>query len=324
MANQLEQLKAMTVVSADTADLDAFAELQPHDATTNPTFIAAIAPDPKYAHLVNEAVTYAKTHAKTQEEALELALDRLCVNVGLEIAKRVPGFVSTEVDARLSFDASKTVARARRLVAMYEAEGVTRARVLVKIAGTYEGIQAAKQLETEGIKTNITLVFSFAQAVLAAEAGATLISPFVGRMMDWHKKASGVASYSGEQDPGVVSVSSIYAYYKRHGYNTIVMGASFRNLDEIYALAGVDRLTIAPKFLEALKNSSDPLPRKLDPESRAVLGADKTAPLDEAAFRWMLNEDACGTEKLAEGIRAFGADTVKVEKHLQGLAAWSQ
>lgn len=314
--DQLAQLKAITVVSADTADLDAVEALKPQDATTNPTFIAAIASSPKYASLVGEAATYAKARCEDKSDALELALDRLAVNLGKELAKRVPGFVSTEVDARQSFSIERTVQRAKRIIDMYEADGIPRDRVLIKVAGTWEGIQAAKQLKGENIQCNVTLIFSLAQAVASAQVGAMLISPFVGRMMDWHKKALGVDSFAPAEDPGVVSVSRIYAYYKKHGYNTIVMGASFRNLDEIKELAGVDRLTISPKLLEELQKSTEPLPRKLEPSIAAQSGDEFIDLTEEAAFRWMLNEDTCATEKLAEGIRAFAADTIKVEKQL--------
>jgi len=316
--DQLTQLKAMTVVSADTADLDAFGELQPHDATTNPTFIALVAPDPRYAALVEEALQYSKANSSSETERLELALDRLCVNVGMQISKLVPGYVSTEVDARLSFDEPETLRRAKRIIAMYEAGGLMRDHVLIKVAGTWEGIQAAKALEAEGIRTNVTLVFSMAQAVAAAQGNCTLISPFVGRMLDWHTKAGSV----GDEDPGVTSVKEIYAYYKKQGHETIVMGASFRNIDEIYSLAGVDRLTVSPKFLEKLRNTHEPLPRKLHPAQAAGAGGDRLPELDAAAFRWMLNEDACATEKLSEGIRAFGKDTDKVEAYLTSLPLW--
>lgn len=306
--SQLEQLKAHgTVVSADTADVDAVEALRPQDATTNPTFLAAAVNNPAYKSLVSEAVETAATPSA--------AAELLCVLLGIELSKRVPGYVSSEVDARLSFDKDATLAAGRRIVGLYEARGVPRSRVLVKVAGTWEGIQAARELEAEGIGTNVTLVFSEAQAIAAAQAGATLISPFVGRMLDWHKRASGRSEYPQEQEPGVLSVKRIYHYFKAHGYKTIVMGASFRNVGEIRELAGVDRLTIAPKLLETLRDSTDPLPRKLSPEAAGE--APSLGELTEPRFRWLHNEDACATEKLAEGIRVFAKDTSTLEKALE-------
>ena len=239
------------------------------------------------------------------------------MNFGTEITKTVPGYVSTEVDARLSFQTEATVEKARRIIALYKEAGVDKSRILIKVAATWEGIKAAEILEKEGITCNLTLIFSIAQAIAAAEAGATLISPFVGRIMDWHKKAQGVEGFKGEEDPGVISVTSIYNYYKKYGFNTIVMGASFRNTDEIRELTGCDRLTISPQFLDELSAATDKLTKKLDAADAATMDIDKIE-MDEAKFRWMMNEDAMATEKLAEGIRNFAADIVKLEAIVKG------
>jgi transaldolase len=303
----------MTKVVADTGDFATMKEFSPEDATTNPSLIFKATGMPQYKHLLAEAVKYAKEakDVKTEEDRLDLAMDRLSVEFGCEILKIVPGYVSTEVDARLSFDADASISRARRIIKMYEEQGVKKERILIKLATTWEGLQAAKVLQAEGITCNMTLLFSFAQAVACAEAGVRLISPFVGRILDWFKKAEGKDSYEPSKDPGVVSVARIYNYYKAHGYDTIVMGASFRNVAEITELAGCDRLTIAPTLLKELSEMQGELPRKLSKDAIGV--AEPKISLDEKKFRWMMNEDAMATEKLAEGIRGFAADLVKLE-----------
>ncbi|EJS42587.1 tal1p [Saccharomyces arboricola H-6] len=310
--NSLEQLKASgTVVVADTGDFGSIAKFQPQDSTTNPSLILAAAKLPAHAKLIDVAVKYGKTHGKTTEEQVESAVDRLLVEFGKEILKIVPGRVSTEVDARLSFDTQATIEKARHIIKLYEQEGVSRERVLIKIASTWEGIQAAKELEEkDGIHCNLTLLFSFVQAVACAEAQVTLISPFVGRILDWYKSSTG-KEYPGKADPGVISVKSIYNYYKKYGYKTIVMGASFRSTDEIKNLAGVDYLTISPGLLDTLMNSTEPFPRVLDPVSAKKEAGEKISYVtDESKFRFDLNEDAMATEKLSEGIRKFSADIV--------------
>ncbi len=313
MPNQLEQLKAMTTIVADTGDIEAIRRHQPEDATTNPSLLLKAATLPEYAPLIDEAVTWAKTQSNEREQRIHDALDRLAVDVGLEVLKIVPGRISTEVDARLSFDTQASVAKARRLIGLYNQAGIANERVLIKIASTWEGIRAGEILEREGIRCNLTLMFGFAQARACAEAGVTLISPFVGRILDWHKAKTGRAEIPAEEDPGVLSVREIYRYFKAHGYGTIVMGASFRNLDEVLALAGCDRLTISPNLLEELAGSSAPLPRQLT-DTGATMA--QPEPLNEARFRWDMNEDAMATEKLAEGIRGFTADQIKLEKVL--------
>ncbi len=306
MSTQLDQLKQFTVVVADTGDFASMKEFAPRDATTNPSLILKAAGMPAYTPLLDEAIKAAGPTA-----TLPQVIDRLLVVFGLEILKIVPGRVSSEVDARLSFDTAATVAKAHEIIALYEKAGISRNRVLIKIASTWEGIKAAEILEKEGIHCNLTLLFSFAQAVACAEAGITLISPFVGRILDWHKKTSG-KDFVGAADPGVISVTQIYTYYKKFGYKTEVMGASFRNTGEITELAGCDLLTIAPPLLAELKASTAPLVRKLDPA--AATSADLTqVTFNEAAFRFALNEDAMATEKTAEGIRLFSADIVKLE-----------
>lgn len=310
--SSLEQLKASgTVVVSDTGDFESIAKYTPQDATTNPSLILAAAKIDTYAKLIDVAVEYGKEHGKDLAEKTEIAVDRLLVEFGKEILKIVPGRVSTEVDARLSFDKEATVAKALEIIQLYKDQGIGKDRVLIKIAATWEGIQAARELEDKyGIHCNLTLLFSFVQAVACAEAKVTLISPFVGRIMDWFKAKTG-ETYTGETDPGVKSVRRIYNYYKKHGYNTIVMGASFRNVDEIKALAGVDYLTISPGLLEKLLHSADPVPTLLDVEQAKKDGDEKVSFVDdEAAFRFGLNEDAMATEKLSEGIRKFSADIV--------------
>jgi len=309
MPSKLEQLKQYTTVVADTGDFDAIARLQPEDATTNPSLLLKAAALPRYAGLLGEAVAGAG-------EDLALACDRFAVAVGGEILRVIPGRVSTEVDSRLSFDSAATVARARRLVSLYEEAGIGRERVLIKIAATWEGIRAAGQLEREGIQTNLTLLFSFAQAQACADAGVFLISPFVGRIYDWYRKAEG-RDYAGSEDPGVQSVARIYDYYKANGYATVVMGASFRNIGQIEALAGCDRLTISPELLQQLAAAEGELPRRLDAQGACSQSRET---LDEATFRWRMNEDAMATEKLAEGIRLFARDQEKLEALLAAQA----
>lgn len=303
--NRLDQLRKLSEVVADTGDIDLIRQFKPQDCTTNPSLILKAAQKAEYAHLVDEAVTWANRKAGTAEARVAAACDRIAVNFGAELVKLIPGRVSTEVDADLSFDRAASLRKARAIIRDYERRGIDRKRVLIKLAATWEGIRAAEALERDGINCNLTLLFSMSQAVACAEAGVFLISPFVGRILDWHVKATG-QTYTAETDPGVVSVKRIYAYYKTHGYKTVVMGASFRNTGEIAALAGCDKLTIGPNFLEALAKEDAPLPRALDP--KAFRRENPPAPLTEAAFRLAHNEDAMATEKLAEGIRLFAAD----------------
>lgn len=312
MSSQLEQLKASgTVVVADTGDFESIAKFTPQDATTNPSLILAATKQPQYAKLIDVALEYAKSKASTPEEQASIALDRLLVEFGTEILKIVPGRVSTEVDARLSFDKDATIKKALELIEMYKDQGISKDRVLIKIASTWEGIQAARELEAKhGVHCNLTLLFSFVQAVACAEAKVTLISPFVGRILDWYKAKTG-ETYTQETDPGVLSVRKIFNYYKKYDYDTIVMGASFRNTGEISALAGCDYLTISPGLLESLSNSTEPLPKVLDVAKAKELDLEKVSYVDdEAQFRFLLNEDAMGTEKLSEGIRKFSFDCV--------------
>ncbi len=312
--NKLQQLKAMTTVVADTGDFEAMSLYKPQDATTNPSLILAAAQMPQYEELVKEAVAFAKGHAKAEIDQHSLVIDRLLVNFGREILKIIPGRVSTEVDARLSFDVEGSIDRAHAIIAMYESLGVDRKRILIKLASTWEGILAAKVLEKEGIHCNMTLMFSLHQAVACAEAGATLISPFVGRILDWYVKAGKVDMnhYVPAQDPGVESVTTIYNYYKKFGYSTQVMGASFRNAEQILHLAGCDLLTISPGLLEELHTATGMVPQVLHPE-RAQQSDIEKIDIDEKSFRYHLNEDAMATEKLSEGIRKFAADTFKLE-----------
>lgn len=304
--NQLDQLKQHTIVVADTGDFESMRAYQPRDATTNPSLILQAAQKPEYRVLLDQAV------AEKRSAGLEAVIDRLLILFGVEILKIVPGRVSTEVDARLSFDTEGTLAKARQIIDLYAKEGIGKERVLIKIASTWEGIRAAAELEKEGIHCNMTLLFSMAQAVACAEAGARLISPFVGRILDWHKAKTG-QTYTGAEDPGVRSVTQIYAYYKKFGLGTEIMGASFRNKEEITELCGCDLLTISPALLGELQASSDPIIAKLTVE--AALQSDiQPMVCDEKAFRWMLNEDAMATEKTAEGIRKFGEDIVKLER----------
>ena len=316
----LESIKQYTTVVADTGDIEAIARHRPQDATTNPSLLFHAAQMPGYRHLVDEATELALERGGRHEEMAEEFIDRLFVLFGCEILKVVPGRVSTEVAARLSFDAEGTVAKARKLISSYEKAGVSRQRVLIKIASTWEGIRAAEQLEKEGIHCNLTLLFSFAQAVACAEAGVTLISPFVGRIYDWHKKERGGAEIPPDQDPGVASVTRIYNYYKKYGYKTQVMGASFRNVNQIVRLAGSDLLTISPELLDQLEQTDGVVERKLDP-AKAKVSQEERLHLDEKTFRWMHNEDAMATEKLAEGIRRFSADARKLEQYARTRVA---
>jgi transaldolase len=310
--SKLDQLKLITTVVADTGDIEAIAEYEPTDATTNPSLLLKAAQMAQYQHLLDDAIDYAMRKSDTRDSRAINMMDKLAVNFGVEILKIVPGRISSEVDARLSFDTNATIARAERLMALYDQAGIGTDRVLIKIASTWEGIRAADILEDRGIHCNLTLMFSLAQAIASAEAGVTLISPFVGRIMDWYKKAEGVDGYAPADDPGVKSVARIYNYYKKHGYQTTVMGASFRNSDEILELAGCDLLTIAPQLMDELDDAAGEVPRKLDPEKARAMDIE-TMDMHEAAFRWMLNEDAMATEKLAEGIRNFTTDTEKLE-----------
>lgn len=313
--SKLDQLKTMTTVVADTGDFESIAEYQPQDATTNPSLIYKAAQMPHYRELVEDAILFGTRQGGADPSSQTRAtMDKLTVNVGAEILKIVPGRVSTEIDARLSYDTEGTLRRAAALVELYQAAGIDpSARVLFKIASTWEGIRAAEILERQGLHCNLTLLFSFAQAAACADAGVTLISPFVGRILDWYKNADNVAGYPADEDPGVQSVTKIYNYFKRHGYRTVVMGASFRNLDEILELAGCDYLTISPALLGELASTEGDVPRKLDPEAALAMDMPKVT-LDEPGFRWELNEDAMATEKLAEGIRLFAADTRKLEQ----------
>lgn len=317
--NKLAQLKQMTTVVADTGDVASIIDYQPQDATTNPSLLYKAAQLPAYRELVTDALAFGQRQGGDRHAQSRRTLDKLAVNVGAEILKSVPGRVSTEIDARLSFDTEATLRRAHELVALYQQAGIDPSnRVLFKIAATWEGIRAAELLEREGIHCNLTLLFGFAQAVACADAGVTLISPFVGRILDWYKKAENRASYPADEDPGVRSVTRIFNYYKRHGYQTVVMGASFRNLDEIIELAGCDYLTISPDLLGELAAADGDLPRKLDAEKARTMDIAKVE-YNEAAFRWELNEDAMATEKLAEGIRNFTADTRKLEQFVQAV-----
>lgn len=319
--NLLEQLRKQTRVVADTGDFTSIEVYKPEDATTNPSLIYEATQDPRYAPLMREAITYAKNGGSDDRAVqLEKAMDKVAVNFGLEILKIVPNRVSTEVDARLSFDTEASIAKARDLIALYEEAGISRERVLIKLAATWEGIKAAEVLEKEGIHCNLTLIFSLVQAVACAEAGVRLVSPFVGRIYDWHLKDKGVETIAPAKDPGVLSVKKIYNYYKKFDYPTQIMGASFRNIGQITELAGCDLLTISPTLLKELEETSDTLDRKLTPEAAKESKLQKIS-VDEKTFRWMLNEDAMATEKLAEGIRNFTKDLVKLERQMDVLLA---
>jgi len=310
MSNQLESLRAITTVVADTGDIEAIKKYTPVDATTNPSLLLKAASLPQYANLIAQSVSFAKEQSDELSEQLLAAGDKLSVLIGKEILSVIPGRISTEVDARLSFDTQATIAKAHQLISMYADAGIDKSRILIKIASTWEGIKAAEMLEKEGINCNLTLLFSFAQARACAEAGVFLISPFVGRILDWYKAASPNEDFSGDKDPGVISVSNIYNYYKDHAYKTVVMGASFRNTGEIIALAGCDRLTISPQLLDELANTQGELTPTLVDDGAS---ANAPSPLTEQAFRWDMNQDAMATEKLSEGIRNFAADQVKLE-----------
>lgn len=313
MSSLLEQLKTMTAIVADTGDIEAIRTHLPEDATTNPSLLLKAASLPEYAPLIAEAIAWAKSQSKNLEHQVHDAMDKLAVNVGVEVLKIVPGRISTEADARLSFDTQATLTKARKLIHLYNEAGIRNEQVLIKIASTWEGIRAGEILEHEGIHCNLTLMFGFAQARACAEAGVTLISPFVGRIFDWQKAKEGRTDIPAEEDMGVLSVRKIYQYYKEHGYPTTVMGASFRNSGEILALAGCDRLTISPSLLQELQDTQGTLKRRLQ-----YTGAIKSRPasMTEAEFRWEMNEDAMATEKLAEGIRGFTVDQIKLEKTL--------
>ena len=319
MASMLSQLKAITSVVADTGDIEAMKTYHPEDATTNPSLVLKAAQIPEYADHIDAAIAAAKQSDGSQEEQLALACDHLAVRIGAEIVKLIPGRISTEVDARLSFDQQGSVDKAHQLVAMYEKAGVDKSRILIKLASTWEGIRAAEQLEADGINCNLTLLFNFAQARACAEAGVFLISPFVGRILDWYKANTEPQDYSGARDPGVISVSEIYRYFKQHDYSTVVMGASFRNTGEILALAGCDKLTISPALLEELSQMEGELAPALSRPAASDNSA-RPAKITEAEFRWQLNQDPMAVEKLAEGIRNFAKDQQKLEAML--LARW--
>lgn len=313
MASALEQLKQFTTVVADTGDFEAIEKYKPTDATTNPSLILAASKMPQYAHLIDQALEYGKSGGGDHKEQVTRAMDKLFVLFGCEILKIVPGRVSTEVDARMSYDLEGQIKKAKELIALYKEAGIAKERILIKLSSTWEGIQAAKHLEAEhGIHCNLTLLFSFAQAVACAEAKVTLISPFVGRILDWYKASTGKDGYPAPEDPGVVSVSRIYNYYKKFGYKTVVMGASFRNMGEITELAGVDFITISPKLLEALQNSTEKLEQKLSVETAQAQDLEKVS-YDEKTFRFLHNDDQMGVEKLSDGIRKFAADAIKLE-----------
>jgi transaldolase len=315
MASKLDQLRTMSTVVADTGDMEAIRAFKPTDSTTNPSLILKAAQLPAYAHLVDEAIAWGRKGGAPASAVT----DRLAVNFGAELTRIVPGRVSTEVDADLSFDVPALIAKGRALIADYESRGIGRHRILIKLASTWEGLQAAQVLQGEGIDCNMTLLFSIAQAIAAGQVGAFLISPFVGRILDWHVKNSG-QTYTPETDPGVISVRRIYAYYKTHGVKTVVMGASFRSVGEIEAIAGCDRLTIAPNLLQAMSKSEEPMARKLSPGGPF----DSTPPkidVDEKTFRWMMNEDPMATEKLAEGIRVFARDLGSLRELVSGRLA---
>jgi transaldolase len=321
MASKLDQLRGMTVVVADTGDIEAVRRLKPQDCTTNPSLLRKAVENPAYAHIIEEAIAWGRSQGGDPDAVAKAVCDRLAVSFGVELTKIVPGRVSIEADADLSFDSRATAEKARAIVGACEARGVARDRILVKIASTFEGIRAAEALQREGIDCNLTLLFSLVQAAACANAGVFLISPFVGRILDWHVKAGG-GPYTAENDPGVESVRAIYAYYKTHGIRTAVMGASFRNTGEIEALAGCDRLTIAPALLEHLAADQGNLPRRLDPKNPGPAPA--RIVLDEKTFRLGLNEDAMATEKLADGIRLFAKDLYALRALMRTKLAQAQ
>ena len=310
--NLLNQLKQYTQVVADTGDFESMKQYKPVDATTNPSLIYAAAQKKEYAHVVDRAIEYGKKTGGPEDQQLINTMDMMAVAFGMEILTIVPRRVSTEVDARLSFDRDGSIEKAMKLIGLYEEHGIDREQVLIKVAATWEGVNAARELEKEGIHCNLTLLFSMAQAIACAEAKVRLISPFVGRIYDWHRKEQGVDHIPGSEDPGVLSVKKIYHYYKKFGYETEVMGASFRNMEEIIELAGCDLLTISPGLLGELENARQSLERKLDPAASKQMDLEKIN-LDEKGFRWMHNEDAMAVEKLADGIRRFTADLIRLE-----------
>jgi transaldolase len=312
----LEQLKTMTKVVADTGEIDSIAAYKPQDATTNPSLLYAAAQLPAYQHLVEEAISFGESQPGSTEEQLSAIIEKLCVIFGCEILKLIPGRVSTEVDARLSFDTPATITKAHRFIQLYESAGIPRERILIKIASTWEGIKAAETLEKEGIHCNLTLLFGLGQAIACADAKVTLISPFVGRILDYYLKERGLKSLPPAEDPGVESVTAIYNYFKKFGYKTEVMGASFRNAGEILELAGCDLLTIAPKLLGELEAGTGPIERKLDAKNASAMHIERIA-MNEAMFRWMLNEDAMANDRLADGIRRFHADSEKLRDLLR-------
>ncbi|MCG8707563.1 transaldolase [Brenneria sp. 4F2] len=316
MTDKLTSLRQLTTVVADTGDIAAMKLYQPQDATTNPSLILNAAQIPEYRKLIDDAIVWARAQSGIHEQQIIDATDKLAVNIGLEILKLIPGRISTEVDARLSYDTEASVAKAKRLIALYNDAGIGNDRILIKLASTWQGICAAEQLEKEGINCNLTLLFSFAQARACAEAGVFLISPFVGRILDWYKANGDKREFAPNEDPGVVSVSEIYNYYKEHGYETVVMGASFRNIGEILELAGCDRLTIAPALLKALSESEGEVGRKL-----SYVGEVKARPakMTEAQFYWQHNQDPMAVDKLADGIRKFAVDQEKLEKMISAL-----
>ena len=313
MPSQLEQLRQYTTVVADSGDIEAIARWRPVDATTNPSLLLKACSQSAYAPVLQESLAWAKARSRSREQQLTDAGDHLAVAIGRKILELIPGRISTEVDARLSFDTDASIAKAERLIGLYEDAGIKRDRVLIKLASTWEGVRAARELERRGIQCNMTLLFAFEQAVASAEAGVFLISPFVGRIMDWYVAHTGIKQYAPDEDPGVQSVRRIYHYYKSHGYDTVVMGASFRNVGQIQALAGCDRLTISPDLLEQLETSNDPLPRRLSDDGTRT---ERPPAVDEARFRWGLNEDAMASDKLSDGIRKFAADQRQLEKQL--------
>lgn len=313
--NALTLLRQMTTIVADTGDIESIHTYKPQDATTNPSLILAAAQNPNYSHLIDDAIAYAAKKGGTLAAKTMAMMDKLFVNFGKAILEIIPGRVSTEVDASLSFDIEGSVAKAHQLIELYDSVGIAKERILIKLASTWEGVQAMRRLEKEGIHCNMTLMFSLVQAAACADGGATLISPFVGRILDWYKEHTGKA-FPPAEDPGVISVQQIYSYLKRHKYSTQVMGASFRNSGEILELAGCDLLTISPQLMSELQEIPGPIVRKLDPETAKQQGVDKL-PIDEPHFRYLLNDDAMATDKLADGIRRFAADARKLEKHLQ-------
>ncbi|RLS76560.1 MAG: transaldolase [Planctomycetota bacterium] len=321
--NSLDQLKRHSIIVADTGDIDSIARNKPQDATTNPSLIAKAAQMPQYADLVEEAIATGRhdvggKSGPTDLHLLNAILDHLSVIFGLRILRIVPGRVSVEVDARLSFDEHATVEKGRHLISLFEEHGISKERILIKIASTWEGIRAAERLEQEGIHCNLTLLFGFGQAIACADAGVTLISPFVGRILDWFKKAKGASSYSMEDDPGVLSVHRIFNYYKRHGYRTQVMGASFRSAEQVTALCGCDLLTVAPALLTELSSSEAEVPKRLDADEARAMNIERLE-IDERSFRWILNQDAMATEKLAEGVRGFADDLESLSRYMAKL-----